>query len=165
MKVCNKCKLMVPLSYFYKDARTYDGLHSHCKPCHKVFTQKYRTTEKGLSVSRQSVKKYRQTAGGIAARKKYWKSEKGIAQRKKNESTDKRKEYLIIDRLSEKGLARNALKRAVRRKEISKQPCVFCGSVERVHAHHEDYSKPLDVVWLCPQHHSDVHKKGLKCPI
>lgn len=35
-------------------------------------------------------------------------------------------------------------------------PCVRCG--EKAHAHHEDYSKPLDVIWLCHQHHMQHHQ-------
>lgn len=26
-------------------------------------------------------------------------------------------------------------------------------------AHHADYSKPLDVVWLCDWHHKEEHKR------
>jgi hypothetical protein len=33
----------------------------------------------------------------------------------------------------------------------------------RLDAHHEDYNKPLNVIWLCPQCHRDIHnKKELK---
>jgi hypothetical protein len=38
-------------------------------------------------------------------------------------------------------------------------PCKNCGSVIGVHAHHDDYSKPLDVMWLCPLHHKERHKE------
>lgn len=41
---------------------------------------------------------------------------------------------------------------------LAPQPCEVCGSVERVHAHHKDYSKPLEVTWLCPFHHKQAHK-------
>jgi len=37
------------------------------------------------------------------------------------------------------------------------QPCEICGITENIHAHHEDYSRPLEVRWLCAYHHSRVH--------
>jgi hypothetical protein len=33
-----------------------------------------------------------------------------------------------------------------------------CGS-KKVHGHHEDYNKPLEVHWLCPKHHKARHKE------
>lgn len=40
--------------------------------------------------------------------------------------------------------------------EMDRQPCEVCGSLP-THGHHEDYGKPLDVVWLCPVHHAMRH--------
>jgi hypothetical protein len=48
-----------------------------------------------------------------------------------------------------------ALHRAVKSGRITRQLC-WCG--KEAQAHHEDYSKPYDVIWLCPLHHSAVHK-------
>jgi ribosomal protein S27AE len=45
---------------------------------------------------------------------------------------------------------------AVRNGRLTKEPCLFCGE-EKVHAHHRDYSKPLDVIWLCPKCHNRLH--------
>ena len=41
--------------------------------------------------------------------------------------------------------------------KLKKGKCIECGD-ENVHAHHPDYSKPLDVIWLCPLHHKHVHQ-------
>jgi ribosomal protein L15E len=38
---------------------------------------------------------------------------------------------------------------------------VVCGAKKSV-AHHEDYKKPLDVIWLCQEHHKAVHMRGLE---
>lgn len=39
---------------------------------------------------------------------------------------------------------------------LTRQPCAVCSSPD-VEAHHEDYDKPLDVVWLCKRHHEARH--------
>ena len=51
-----------------------------------------------------------------------------------------------------------AVHRAVKSGELKREPCERC-SREPSQAHHEDYSRPLDVVWLCSQCHSDEHVK------
>ena len=61
---------------------------------------------------------------------------------------------------------RNPLKRwahvatasAVSRGLITRQPCEVCGA-EQTDAHHDDYSRPMAVRWLCRQHHKDAHKQ------
>lgn len=55
----------------------------------------------------------------------------------------------------EKTEAHKALGYAVRKGRVSKGPCEVCGE-SLVHGHHDDYSKPLEVRWLCPKHHSKV---------
>lgn len=35
--------------------------------------------------------------------------------------------------------------------------CSACGTVGEVEAHHPDYSRPLDVLWLCPACHGAIH--------
>jgi hypothetical protein len=45
---------------------------------------------------------------------------------------------------------------ALRSGKISRHPCAICGG-EPAHKHHDDYSKPLDVIWLCPKHHKQMH--------
>ena len=53
---------------------------------------------------------------------------------------------------------RTMLNRAVREGVVQKPPgCVRCGKQEDLHAHHEHYDEPLDVVWLCKDCHQDRH--------
>lgn len=47
-----------------------------------------------------------------------------------------------------------ALKKGI----LKKQPCVYCKK-KRVDAHHDDYSKPLKVIWVCRKCHSKLHRK------
>jgi len=57
----------------------------------------------------------------------------------------------------EKALAVRMVRSAIDSGKLIRQPCEICGDAKS-HGHHEDYSKPLDVIWLCPQHHMDVHR-------
>lgn len=47
--------------------------------------------------------------------------------------------------------------RAKRCGRIKEQPCAHCGSAEKLNMHHEDYSKPLEVIWLCRKCHIFTH--------
>ena len=49
------------------------------------------------------------------------------------------------------------------RKKIIPLPCFVCGSLE-VHGHHPDYDQPLQVVWLCPEHHNQLHADARRAP-
>lgn len=40
---------------------------------------------------------------------------------------------------------------------LKSEPCVRCGTSEKLHAHHEDYGRPLDVTWLCATCHRLHH--------
>ena len=46
----------------------------------------------------------------------------------------------------------------IRSGKIVKQPCEVCGTLENVEAHHDDYSKPDDIRWLCRDHHRELHR-------
>lgn len=56
----------------------------------------------------------------------------------------------------EKHRAHVLLKYAVKQGKILRLPCTVCGDVNSF-AHHEDYTKPLEVVWLCRKHHREKH--------
>ena len=66
----------------------------------------------------------------------------------------KRRDYWIN---RHKYVAREMVKALVKTGEIKKQPCK-CGNPKSM-AHHPDYAKPLEVVWLCHKHHYEEHQK------
>jgi len=47
---------------------------------------------------------------------------------------------------------------AIKNGKIEKLPCKECGDA-KVQAHHPDYDKPLEVVFLCSSHHQRLHQK------
>lgn len=58
-------------------------------------------------------------------------------------------------RYPEKVKAHRIISRAVRRKEIIRRPCEVCGN-PKSEGHHDDYSRPLEVRWLCRKHHDEI---------
>ncbi len=71
------------------------------------------------------------------------------------------REWRKTNRLS--GLARaKATTRAhsriyVMRGKLKPQPCQTCGTTANLQRHHPDYSKPLEIQWLCKKHHLELH--------
>lgn len=45
---------------------------------------------------------------------------------------------------------------AIVKGDLVRKPCEVCGEL-KVHAHHDDYNKPLEVRWLCEKHHKEHH--------
>ena len=85
----------------------------------------------------------------VQARKEYARTETGkIAHKRANakwiaNNPDKRQAELKAGK-------------AIMRGKLLKEPCFVCGATD-VEAHHPDYSEPLSVVWLCVDHHKEIH--------
>lgn len=129
MKNCIKCNIQKPLSEFYKHAQMADGHLNKCKDCAKCESIKNRL--KNIDFYREYDKK------------------RGCRKSSENQ---------IKNRLSfpNQYRAQNLINNAIRSKKLFKEPCEVCGS-EKVHAHHDDYLKPLNIRWLCAEHHKQWH--------
>jgi len=57
--------------------------------------------------------------------------------------------------------ARRKVRTALASKKIKKLDCIVCGHWD-VQAHHIDYSKPLEIRWLCKACHRLEHKGDRK---
>ncbi len=133
MKTCFKCGLLKELNDFYKHPGMADGHLNKCKECNKRDV----TTNRNLKI-----KYYRQYDRNRGSRQGY----------------EYAKEYR--QKYPNKYRAKSIVNRAVRAKKLFSQPCYECGSIDSPHAHHDDYSKPLNIRWLCPPCHSKWHKEN-----
>ncbi len=138
MKICHKCKEPKPLNEFYANKNTTDGYRNWCKTCWY-----------------ENEKKYRKTPAGKMAREKQWRKYQQSARGKTIRNQNKRK---YNEKYPEKTKAKLILKYATYKNKIIRQPCEVCGSIINIHGHHWDYSKPLDVMWLCREHHNILHQ-------
>jgi hypothetical protein len=58
----------------------------------------------------------------------------------------------------EKRAAHRKVQHALNKGIIARQPCFVCRNAKS-EAHHEDYTRPLDVIWFCRQHHAAHHEQ------
>lgn len=65
-------------------------------------------------------------------------------------------EIAWVKKYPERSKAHRKVARAVKSGKLFQKPCKVCGATKSV-AHHPDYSKPLNVVWLCAIHHRQIH--------
>jgi hypothetical protein len=136
-----------------KNAEFYAGVTSRCKECHKALVKKNRQ-EKADYYREYDAKRFQIDPRVKARHKRYQETEPGKASIAKS----KRKWQLNSP---EKRAAHCILNNAVRDGKVTKPSiCVICGNGGRIHGHHEDYTKPLDVIWCCPQCHYNIHKRN-----
>jgi hypothetical protein len=146
MKTCFKCEELKPLREFYAHAKMRDGTLNKCKACTKRdSSDHYKNMTKdphwvAKERMRQRKKERRRRSGGLV---KAYPPRDMSSWRKLN---------------PEKAQAYNRVNYAMRYGKLSKQPCEVCGC-SKVQAHHDDYSRPLDVRWLCVKHHNEHHVK------
>lgn len=86
----------------------------------------------------EHARQYRKTSRGKAIILK-------ISTEQKKKSPEKHQARYLLNNAKTKGL-------------ITVEPCNICNAV-KVEAHHPNYSKPLDVIWLCKLHHTELHHK------
>ena len=169
MKTCSKCGETKPLEEFHKQAKSADGHVSHCKLCQKIIKKAYYEANKELVAA--AVKAWREAnKERKSAIDKAWReaNKEQIAAAKKawrESNPDKVKEYAVRkkEHWPEKVAARLAVSNAIIAGKLARQPCEICGTLS-VEAHHDDYSNPLEVRWLCPKHHTEHHMTFLCDP-
>ena len=50
------------------------------------------------------------------------------------------------------------VKKAIRKGELAKPlNCILCGKKGKINAHHDDYNKPFEILWVCSSCHKKIH--------
>lgn len=134
MKMCSCCGLEKLARDYQKRAASRDGLTASCKAC--------------LS----SRDKARESPERASARRAYQMSEAGKiaharAIKKYNERYPMRRYSRVI--------VGNALQNG---SLVKPEICETCSSSRKIEAHHDDYTKPLNVRWLCEDCHKEWHR-------
>lgn len=142
MKICFKCKKNLPLTEYYKHKGMADGRLNKCKNCTKEDTKKSINLKKKdsswLNKERERCRMKTRKAraeGKLKESPQHKKTAANAAWRKRNPN---------------KARAHNIAK------SIKRLPCQICGNPNS-QRHHEDYSKPKDVIMLCAKHHAERH--------
>ena len=147
MKQCLKCGCEKPLDAFYAHPGYSDGLQEKCKECAKVAARAHR------AANPLKVQAYERRRGQLPHRKE-------AVRERAPKYKDRQLGYLQKRRAKshEKYTARTAVGNAIRDGRLKREGCEVCGT-EKAHAHHEDYSAPLEVKWLCAEHHNALHRE------
>ena len=135
-KVCFKCNVDKPLSEYYKHPQMGDGHLNKCKECTKKDANQHRAD------NLERIREYDRQRGKLAKRIA---SNTEITRAWRAEDSRRRK-------------AHSAVSKALRHGTLLKEPCCRCGNEKSV-AHHDDYDKPLDIMWLCQPCHKQRHKE------
>ena len=155
-KQCIRCGVRKPMDKFYKHPQMADGRLNACVVCVK--------RDVGINY-RENIDRYRRYDVGRAnlphraeARRRYSRTAAGIASRRMA-----REKWDINNR--NKKAASILLKNSILAGRVKKpKECSKCGALGRIEGHHEDYTRPLDVIWLCRKCHVTAHGRSNPYP-
>ena len=157
MKRCRECRALKPLGEYYKHNGMADGHLNKCKSCVKSRVRKYRVE------NIEQIREYDRLRGQLERRKDNVKHVR--VQRRRHPE-----KHAADLEASRRWRGRNKIKRAchiivehaIKDGKLVAKDCERCGAGREgneIQAHHEDYSKPLDVVWLCTVCHGKRHRE------
>ncbi len=147
-KKCFKCGETKSVDAFYRHKAMADGHLGKCKECTKSDAAAVRNAkiEHYQSYDRQRAS----LPHRVKVRAEYDAAHPEVLRRAKdkwNNNPEKRRAHILLYKARRSG-------------KINKPSiCSSCDNGGKIHAHHRDYSKPLDVVWLCASCHAKLHAK------
>lgn len=169
MKRCSKCQRVLPVGEFNRHTSTRDGLRPDCKAC----VSKYKKDYYAANIDRIRKRRrehYVANADRIRERSReyYVSNTPACSERRRQYYQDHHEEIRRYFRRyrqdnPSKVKAQNVVNSLVRNGTITRpDTCSACGGGGRIEAHHDDYSKPLDIQWLCRSCHRRHHVNQIR---
>ena len=157
MKRCSKCGETKEPQAFSVNRALKSGLNSSCKLCANKRVRDYRSNNKQHMKAIDSASYLRHRQSKVEGKRAYRKTEAGRL-------TQMRGDAVRAKRHPEKGRARHLLGSQLRNGNMARDTvCLCCGRRDpngvALHAHHMDYSKPLEVMWLREDCHRLLHRR------
>lgn len=162
-KTCKTCGVCKTISLFYKQKNGLLGRTGSCKECRLKYQSKY-TSEHKEEKNAYGKKWYEKNKIEISDKSRIWRRNNPgyfkhyyYQNKELKLSIDKRWREKNPDRMKAYKIFTKSLKL-----DLIKKPenCSMCGEkTSKIHGHHSDYSKPLDVIWVCFDCHLHIHKK------
>ena len=155
-KRCNACGETKALTLFVKDRRLRDGHAAQCLDCRSERLRSYYASHPEKVTARHAlvIKWHKSNPDrNTAARRRYLSNHP--EQREKVRQQARRYQATHSDEIRARGIVAQAVKRGLL---VRPSSCSLCGTDQRViQGHHDDYSKPLSVRWLCARCHKLHH--------
>lgn len=151
IKKCSICGIEKDINNFYFRNKTQNIYRNDCKKCH------YDARKKWAINNINKIRLYRNN----------WKSKNKDKIKFWDLHNPKKRIRIKLWRQNNplKYKSHSKISTALLSGIIKKLPCKICGSTKNIHGHHFDYSKPLEVIWLCPKHHYEIHRKDNICQV
>ncbi len=151
-KTCPHCGKTKPLDGFHKNRSTLDGHQAWCKPCMNTDTNDrnkrlWRTDPVFRERVRATNRKHSSASEVAKANRR-----KAVAKYKRDNRDKVRAGEQVLY-----AIKLGLLVRATNCEACGKDSEPFSNGVSDIQAHHDDYSKPLDVEWLCILCHNKRH--------
>jgi DNA polymerase III delta prime subunit len=167
-KECIVCGEKKPLYQFptYKTRKGDTAYLNRCKGCSSLYKKKHYQQNKDSYLLRSKSQREKNPESYKEYMKQYYKEHsKELGVKSKEYADNHRKEINAYHSIHRK-LPENRIKEDARKMVqlalqfgilIRPEVCEHCGKECFCEAHHRDYTKPLDVDWLCKQCHENEH--------
>lgn len=162
VRTCTQCGFAGPYLEFPRNGR--GGRRKTCKKCYAEYSRKYTLEHKEQVAKSQSEFRKRNRHKLRIAERNWRDKNRDLVNAKAARSYERNKEKMLAKNLEWRNnhrlhiKCRDAVKHEVLSGRMEKPlVCQKCGLEKKLDGHHEDYSKPLSVVWLCRKCHRLVH--------